>query len=407
MASHDLDAVEFVRVEPADEELIAPAAPNVPVDDVRAYAGWSAAEEDQLQMWALVGTSIEGNRMTRRCPDCKGDKRVTCGKCQGGGKVACTWCSGSGYQGCSNCGGSGGRMVTRTSTNADGTNATVTESESCMSCGGSGRSRCMPCLGSGRETCHTCGGAGDVTCETCSPEGTVDYFMRRSFVESGVGTYIQRVTLPGYPEPIPLSEGHVQLQPREASTPYDVAADRAELEQRGITTPDARLFFVRKAVVTMSRIADPGTGDLLATYIDGEPDPVLTIHRTAQDPDWSSDRQRGKAWAAFMLYTLAPLVLLLFVVLHLSLIGVGAALLIVVAATVLCKNPVQAFRMTFLDVRCTRHSRSATMRCAGCRQDLCHECLQPSPRCPQCRQVASTAITHLIEDGQWVPANGG
>jgi hypothetical protein len=51
-----LEAIEFVRVAPIDEEVMVPAAPDVSADDVRAYPGWSAADEDQQRMWALVGT---------------------------------------------------------------------------------------------------------------------------------------------------------------------------------------------------------------------------------------------------------------------------------------------------------------------------------------------------------------
>lgn len=76
--------------------------------------------------------------------------------------------------------------------------------------------------------------------------------------------------------------------------------------------------------------------------------------------------------------------------------------LLALVALLLCRNPLRAFRMTLVDVRCARHSQIAPMRCPSCRQDVCHECLIPSARCPHCGQVISPAVTHLVEDGRWV-----
>lgn len=407
----DLEAVEFVQVAPADEELMLPEAPHVSADDVKEYAGWSNAVEDQQRMWALAGTAIEGNKVTRDCPDCHRTKEVKCIRCHGWGQENCIWCHGSGHRSCSSCGGSGGQSVTKTATNADGTTSTTTERESCTSCSGSGRDRCLPCLGSGRQTCSTCRGRGKVECETCSPVGTVDTFIRRSFVASTVRTHILPVCLPGCTEPVSLSEGYVQIHPRDAATPFDAVADAAVLAERSVTSPAARIFFVRQASVTVHTASDERTGELLAGFVDGQPEePLLMVRQTSMDPHWTPDRERSKAMWAFFLYGLAPLLLLAAGAVLLTqtglgmlaavLGGLGAAALI--AGFLLYSNPLRAFRLAVLDVRCARHSRTATVRCGGCKQELCHECLLPSARCPLCGHVPSEAVTHLIEDGQLV-----
>lgn len=398
----ELDVVEFVRVAPRDEEVMVPVAPDVPTADVRAYSDWSDKEEDQQKMWALTGTAIAGNRVTRACPHCGGSRRVTCDRCGGDGRVICGWCSGSGHRHCTSCGGSGRHTHTHTTTNPDGSTSTSTEWEICGSCGGSGRTMCMSCLGSGRVTCGSCGGSGEVTCDTCSPQGTVDVYIRRSFVEATVQTHILPVSLPEYPGPVTLPEGCVEIQPRDAATPFDSEADRAELNRRGIQQADSRIFFVRKASVTVHTVRDTRTGELSATFIDGEPEPILTVHCTTADPDWTPDRERYKALGASILYAVGPLTLGGFILNGQALIGIGAAAAALTGAFLLNRHPGRAFRMAFADVRCPRHYRTVTIRCPGCGKDLCHECLLPSVRCPLCGEVVSRAVTHLIEDGRWV-----
>jgi|GEM_PF-6485218 len=397
-----LEVVEFVRVAPSDEEIMVPQAAHVTSADVREYDAWSDAEADQQRMWALVGTAIEGNKITRTCPDCHGSREVTCDDCNGHGRVNCSWCHGSGNQSCSSCGGSGHRSVSRTQTNSDGTTSTVWEQENCLWCHGSGRQRCNHCQGSGQVTCSRCSGSGEVECETCCPAGTVDIFTRRSFVERTAATHILPVRLPDYPEPIRLPATYVELHPREQSMPLDSVADRAQLEQRSLGKPDSRIFFVRQATVTLHAVRDPQTGYPAVSYIEGEPEPILTLHRATPDWNWTPDRERRKALGASILYALAPIALGGLGTAGLAGYGLAAAVVMVGAALWLYRHPLRAFRLAFFDVRCPRHERTVTMRCPACEKDLCHECLMPLARCPHCGTVASQAITHLVEDGKWV-----
>lgn len=411
-----LEAVEFVRIAPSDQVVVTAEAPHVTTDDVRDYPDWSDAEEDQQAMWALAGRQIEGSRTTETCPDCGGGKRLTCDHCGGAGRVTCTSCSGSGQTSCSSCGGSGGRHVSRTETDAQGNSTTTMEWESCSSCGGSGQDRCSWCWGSGSVTCSTCSGSGEVTCTTCSPRGTVDRYIRRTFVASTVATRLLPVSLPGYPHPVGLSKGHVTVQARCTVTPYDAVADRSLLAERQVEHPPARLFFIRPAVVELHSVTDPRTGALAATFIDGEPEPILTLHNTVQDPQWSPDQERSRAMLAFLLYAASILVLggaiaagpLFPAVPPAWLIGggAGAALLAAGGGWLLYRGPVRAFRTAFLDLRCARHGARAPLRCPHCAQDLCAECAAPVARCPQCGGIIARAATHVVEDGRWVEASG-
>lgn len=403
---HDcgLEAVEFVRVAPSDQEVMLPEASHVSSADVRDFPGWSEVEEDQLQMWSLVGTVIEGNRVTRPCPDCRGSKQLTCSHCGGAGWVTCSWCHGSGAQFCTSCGGSGWRSVTRTTTDADGTTSTRTESETCTSCGGRGRTMCLPCMGTGQDSCSHCGGTGEVTCDTCSPRGTVDLFLRRNFAALSVKTHILPARLPGYPAPVQLSPAYVQIAPPEQAVPCDAVAEQGKLAARGLTGAEARLFFIRRASASVHLVSDPQTGQLVASFIEGKKEPIFTIHRSVLDPRWTPDRERQRSLVAFALYATGPFVLLGGLAVQQPLIGAGVAAASLVAAFLLRRNPLQAFRMAFLDVRCSRHAQTAPMRCPACHEDLCHECILPSVRCPDCGVVVSKAVTHLIADGQWMEA---
>ncbi|MGE5674846.1 MAG: hypothetical protein ACM3XM_13400 [Mycobacterium leprae] len=403
---YSLEVIEFVRVSPVDEEVTVPSAPEVPETDVRELAPWSDAEADQLQMWELVNSVVEGNRVTRTCPECGGSKVLTCSRCHGHGHVECGFCFGSGSRSCSHCGGSGRVMHNHTRTNPDGTTSVETEWHTCHHCGGSGRERCGSCGGSGRVRCHHCGGSGLVQCEYCSPAGTVDTYIRRVFRETTVKERLLPISLPDYPEPIVLEHGYVSLNPRELLVPYDSVADQARLTERGIDAPDARLFFVRSATVTLHSVRDAVTGELAATFIAGEPEPIFTLHATVLDSQWSPDQEQRRALWASILYVLAPVVLLLgwFGVRQPG-IAFWVAVLLAGVALILKRNPVQAFRLAFLDVRCAAHARTATTRCPTCGKDLCYECLIPSIRCPACGSVVSKAVTHLIEDGRWVEAH--
>ncbi|MFZ5818180.1 MAG: hypothetical protein ACOY93_23250 [Bacillota bacterium] len=409
----ELEAVEFVRVVAADEEVQQPEAPGVPEAPVAELSGWSPREEDQQRMWPLVGRVVEGDRTTHTCPDCDGAKQVTCGHCRGRGRVSCRWCGGSGDESCSSCGGSGGNTVTRTTVNSDGSHSTTTERESCSSCGGSGRRSCSHCMGFGQERCSDCGGSGEVTCGTCSPQGTVDRFIRRTFRAVSLRTHLLPVALPGLSGPVTLSEGYVSIGERTAPHPSDAERDRPLLEERGIERPAARLFFIRPASVTVHLLRDPETGAIAASFIEGEPQPLLTLHRTQREPGWSPEQVRRRALAALLLYTLGPVAGLLFYQLaggpRAGWIGLAPIALLFglwwVAYRV-GRSPVQTFRLALLDLRCTRHSAPACLRCPSCKADLCHECLLPSARCPQCGSVVSPAITHLAEDGRWVEASG-
>ncbi len=396
------EAVEFVRVAPVDQQVMLPQAPHVPETPVEAYSAWSDDERDQQRMWALVGTMVEGNRMTRTCPDCDGAKEVTCGTCHGRRRVDCTWCHGSGSRPCGSCGGAGHRTVTRTVTQSDGSTRTEHDHQTCMSCGGSGRNRCHSCMGTGEVTCGTCDGRGVVTCETCSPAGTVDVFIRRSFLESTVSTHILPVELPGYPEPVKLSPGHVHIEPRTANTPGDAEVDRAQLTERGIAEPNSRIFFVRPAVTTIEIVNDGTFGELAATFIDGKPEPILTMHRSTVDPKWTPDRERYKALAATVLWGLTAVVPAVMLFSGWGPVALLGAVALGLAAYLVYRNPIRAARLAFLDVTCPTHKRTTTVRCQGCGKDLCHECLMPSVRCPHCGQAASGAVTHLMEDGKWV-----
>jgi hypothetical protein len=398
------EAVEFVRVAPEDEEVMVPEAPHVSSIDVASYSAWSADEDDQLRMWNLAGSAIAGNKVTRTCPECEGTRRLTCSRCHGRGWVDCTWCHGSGHRSCSSCGGAGGRHVSSTSTNADGSTTTTSNWERCGSCGGDGRQRCMSCMGTGRDRCSRCGGMGEVTCETCCEAGTVDYYIRRTFVARTVETVVLPVQLPGFPEPVVLSPAHVHLHERERPVPFDSVADRVRLEERRVAVPGARLFFERQATTRAHAVRDPHTAQTAATFIDGEPEPILTLHRTVADPSWTPDRERRKSLWAFYLYLMAPLVTVGVIVAGQPWIGAGLGVASLAGALWLNRNPVQAFRRAFVSLQCKRHSQAAPMRCPECRADLCQDCLTPSVRCPECGHTVTEAVTHLLEDGRWVDA---
>lgn len=401
---HSLEVVEFLRVEPQDEEVVVPEAPDVPTESVLAFPDWSDAAEDQQRMWRLVGTVITGDRETHTCPDCHATKRLTCSTCGGDGRVACSWCFGSGQQSCSSCGGSGSTTVTRTETDSDGHTIHHTESHSCSSCGGGGRTRCWHCSGWGHVTCHTCGGGGEVVCDYCSPAGTVDRFIRRSFVAVNIRTDLMPIRLPGYPQPIRLTPEYVEIGARLAETPYDAVQDSGLLGSRGIKEPAARIFFLRQGLVHLHTVCAPDSGATCATYIDGKANPILTLHRAVQDRRWSPDVERRKGLLAFVLYSSVVLAGSLGIALEAPWVGAGVAALLLVAALVTMRNPLRALRLTFRDTRCFRHNASAVLRCSGCGNDLCHECVLPSVRCPNCGESLSDAVTHLIEEGKWVEA---
>ena len=158
------------------------------------------------------------------CPDCGGNKEVTCGSCKGHGRLSdcnkcdstgkvdcpicggtgeeisicpvcnkgkikktrwinCDWChgrgyyTGPGYEHHPECGGCHGRGQVEEEyeeycPNCHGEYRRRT-GKSCKKCDGSGKVECSGCNGTGRAKCKACGGRGKVKCGKCSGEGYV------------------------------------------------------------------------------------------------------------------------------------------------------------------------------------------------------------------------------------------
>ena len=118
------------------------------------------------------------------CHTCNGNKTVTCPVCKGSKKQRCNTCGGKGSRNCQKCGGSGRenyqvRKERRINTGTYDEPSWryepyyVTETRTCGSCRGSGRTQCNVCHGSGEVTCKTCQGRGKVVCKTCQGSGRV------------------------------------------------------------------------------------------------------------------------------------------------------------------------------------------------------------------------------------------
>lgn len=216
----------FKSVAEARIVLSVEAAAPVVVSDVQWRSKWGVAQaasggaravslllsgEQPCVYCARKGTVVCrqcADRGIVACPDCARSGRIGCSTCGRSGRVSCPpekscgRCSGSGVERCSSCSGSGSRTVydtvptteTRTGTrpvqagfNSAGdpiykserytyevqTTKSVSRSESCGSCGGSGRGgSCGRCGGSGTVTCASCGGSGKVACDDCDGVGS-------------------------------------------------------------------------------------------------------------------------------------------------------------------------------------------------------------------------------------------
>jgi len=148
------------------------------------------------------------------CPNCEGEKVVTCPKCytfrggdcsrcRGTGKVTCPSCGGTGecpecggtgLVTCPRCGGTGRVVVVRTRyekcpsckgedafcTTCWGTGVVEVEEEVVVEdpyCGGTGRVQCSKCGGTG--SCRRCGGTGEIDCPECGGTGICQFCQGR------------------------------------------------------------------------------------------------------------------------------------------------------------------------------------------------------------------------------------
>jgi len=107
-----------------------------------------------------------------KCETCNASGYVMCKTCKGRGEEKCAACSGTAQVKCSHCGGDGyvGKPL------PDGSNkCTLCEGKGwhlCNECS-NGHVKCDPCNGRGEVKCHDCHGTGQVDCGNCKATGSI------------------------------------------------------------------------------------------------------------------------------------------------------------------------------------------------------------------------------------------
>ncbi len=128
------------------------------VSTISKKMGYSEAQKQQFFSEPInVDFPTTFEKSTKIYPVAGTLKKQSCMRCGGQGKSHCSMCSSTGKSRCTSCGGSG--SVTRTQYNY-AKKTSETRRERCISCSGSGQRTCTSCQGTGKQKCSSCGGEG-------------------------------------------------------------------------------------------------------------------------------------------------------------------------------------------------------------------------------------------------------